>query len=131
MHAGRPGGWAPWICRVACMRSEGVVQAAALLEGGQERLQEFVESLEYSPAAYAAAKQRLHGINELLEDCGCGTTAELLEVAADTRSALARWEEVAGAAPPPPACMRVRGVTASCTRRQRVFRAPAAAASVL
>lgn len=80
---------------------EDAVQAAALLEGGQERLQEFVESLEYEPAAYAAAKQRLEAINELLGDCGCTTTEELLGAAADTRVALARWAEVAGA---PPRC---------------------------
>eukprot|EP00892_Ulva_mutabilis_P003781 jgi/Ulvmu1/1775/UM118_0015.1 len=70
-------------------------QAAALLEGGQERLQEYVESLEYDPEAYAAAKQRMHAINELLEDCGCASTRELLAAAADTRSALARWGAVA------------------------------------
>ena len=73
------------------------MQAAALLEGGQERLQDFVESLEYEPAVYAAAKQRLQSLNALLQDCGCGSTAELLAVADETRAALAHWAAVAGA----------------------------------
>lgn len=73
------------------------MQAAALLEGGQERLQDFVESLEYEPATYAAAKQRLQSLNALLQDCGCGSTAELLAVADETRAALAHWAAVAGA----------------------------------
>lgn len=97
--------WRVWTCASAHTRVSIhafiriALQAAALLEGGQERIQEFVESLEYEPAAYVAAKQRLQAINGLLQDCGCATTAELLAVADDSRAALARWADVSGSRP--------------------------------